>query len=235
MYPGSHAADRGAQAAVIWAPTGAVTTFAELDAAANRLSRLLRSLGVAPGDHVALCMENHPRYVEVLWGCHYAGTVYTAASSRLTSGELAYVVDDCGATVFITTRHLAEQAADIVATTPSVRARLMLDGTIAGYDSYEDGVDAQDSAPLEARVAGTDMLYSSGTTGRPKGVSVELGSGPLETHPEQRHPAAAAAVRVHRRRRLPVAGAALPRRRIALHDERQRPRRHGRRHGSLRR
>ena len=59
----------------------------------------------------------------------------------------------------------------------------MLDGTIAGYDSYEDGVDAQDSAPLEARVAGTDMLYSSGTTGRPKGVSVELGSGPLESTP----------------------------------------------------
>ncbi|HET9666122.1 MAG TPA: AMP-binding protein [Desertimonas sp.] len=183
MYPGSHAADRGAQAAVIWAPTGAVTTFAELDAAANRLSRLLRSLGVAPGDHVALCMENHPRYVEVLWGCHYAGTVYTAASSRLTSGELAYVVDDCGATVLITTRHQAEQAADIVTTTPSVRARLMLDGTIAGHDSYDDGVDSQDTAPLDARVAGTDMLYSSGTTGRPKGVSVELGSGPLETTP----------------------------------------------------
>ena len=168
---------------MIWAPTGAVTTFAELDAAANRLSRLLRSLGVVPGDHVALCMENHPRYVEVLWGCHYAGTVYTAASSRLTSGELAYVVDDCGATVFITTRHHAEEAADIVTTTPLVRARLMLDGTIAGYDSYEDGVDSQDSAPLDARVAGTDMLYSSGTTGRPKGVSVELGSGPLETTP----------------------------------------------------
>ena len=183
MYPGSHAADRGAHAAVIWAPTGAVTTFAELDAAANRLSRLLRSLGVAPGDHVALCMENHPRYVEVLWGCHYAGTVYTAASSRLTSGELAYVVDDCGATVLITTRHHAEQAADIVTTTPLVRARLMLDGTIAGYGSYEDGVDSQDRAPLDARVAGTDMLYSSGTTGRPKGVSVELGSGPLETTP----------------------------------------------------
>src|SRR5262245_9106863 len=183
MYPGSHVADRGAQEAVIWAPTGAAITFAELDAAANRLSRLLRSLGVASGDHVALCMENHPRYVEVLWGCHYAGTAYTAASSRLTSGELAYVVDDCGATVFITTRHLADLAADIVATTPTVRARLMIDGTIPGYDSYEDGIDAQDSARLDDRVAGTDMLYSSGTTGRPKGVSVELGSGPLETTP----------------------------------------------------
>src|SRR5262245_21272650 len=161
MYPGSHVADRGAQAAVIWAPSGAATTFAELDAAANRLSRLLRSLGVASGDHVALCMENHPRYLEVLWGCHYAGTVYTAASSRLASGELAYVFDDCEPTVFITTRHLAELATDILPATPSVRARLMLDGTIGGYESYEDGVDAQDTATLDDRVVGTDMLYSS--------------------------------------------------------------------------
>ena len=63
MYPGSHLASRADEPALIWAPTGTATTFAELDAAANRLSRLLRTLGVEPGDHVALCLENHPRYV----------------------------------------------------------------------------------------------------------------------------------------------------------------------------
>jgi acyl-CoA synthetase (AMP-forming)/AMP-acid ligase II len=181
MYPGSHLGTRADEAALIWAPTGSVTTFAELDAAANRLSRLLRSLGVQPGDHVALCLENHPRYVELLWGCHYAGAVYTAASSRLTSGELAYVVDDCGAVVLIMSRHVADLAAAIVDTTPNVTARLMLDGMIAGYDSYEDSVAAHEPTPLPDRLAGTDMLYSSGTTGRPKGVSVHLGAGPLET------------------------------------------------------
>jgi long-chain acyl-CoA synthetase len=181
MYPGSHVENRGHDTALIWAPTGSVTTFAQLDAAANRLCRLLRSLGVEPGGHVALCLENHPRYVELLWGCHYAGSVYTAASSRLTSGELAYIVDDCGATVFITSRHLAELAAAVVPETPGVTARLMLDGTIDGYAPYEESVAAQDPTPLPDRVAGTDMLYSSGTTGRPKGVSVQLGTGPLET------------------------------------------------------
>ena len=73
MYPGAYVETQPDKPAVIWAPTGAVTTFAELDAAANRLSRLLRAAGVEPGDHVAFCMENHPRYLEVAWGCHYAG------------------------------------------------------------------------------------------------------------------------------------------------------------------
>ena len=181
MYPGSHLASRADEPALIWAPTGTATTFAELDAAANRLSRLLRTLGVEPGDHVALCLENHPRYAEVLWGCHYAGAVYTAASSRLTPGELDYIVDDCGAKVFISSHHLAELAGAILTTTPGVSSRLMLDGTIPGYTSYEDSVAAHDPSPLAGRLAGTDMLYSSGTTGRPKGVSVDLGAGPLET------------------------------------------------------
>jgi acyl-CoA synthetase (AMP-forming)/AMP-acid ligase II len=163
------------------AGSGFSQTFAELDAAANRLSRLLRSAGLQPGDHVALCMENHDRYLEVLWGCHYAGLIYTAASSRLTSGELAYILDDCGAKAFIASKHLADQAADVIDATPGVGLRLMLDGTIEGYESYEEATARQPSDPLPDRVAGTDMLYSSGTTGRPKGVELKFEPQPLET------------------------------------------------------
>ena len=148
------------------AGSGFTQTFAELDAAANRLSRVLRSVGVRPGDHVAICMENHDRYFEIVWGCHYAGAVYTACSSRLTGSELRYIVNDCGAKVFITSKYNADQAAEIVTDTPDVVARLMVDGTVPGYDSYEDAVGAQVPEPLdEDRVAGMDMLYSSGTTG----------------------------------------------------------------------
>jgi long-chain acyl-CoA synthetase len=181
MYPGAHVASQPDKPAVIMASTGAVQTFAELDAAANRLSHVLRAAGVHPGDHVAICMENHPRYLEVAWGCHYAGAIYTATSSRLTSHELAYVIGDCGASVFITSMHLADQAADVVAHTPAVSLRLMLDGTIEGYDSYEDAVAAASPEPLEARTAGVDMLYSSGTTGLPKGVERTFTAEPLET------------------------------------------------------
>ncbi|MET0459585.1 MAG: AMP-binding protein, partial [Ilumatobacteraceae bacterium] len=83
MYPGAYVDTHPDKPAIIMAATGDVTTFAELDAAANRVARLLRSAGVRPGDHVAFCMENHPRYFEIAWGCHYAGAIYTAASSRL--------------------------------------------------------------------------------------------------------------------------------------------------------
>jgi long-chain acyl-CoA synthetase len=166
------------------AGSGFTQTFAELDDAANRLSRLLRSVGVRPGDHVAICTENHDRYFEILWGCRYAGAIYTACSSRLTSSELQYIVNDCEAKVFITSKYKADQAQEIVVDTPGLEVRLMLDGTIDGYDSYELAVATQSAEPLdEDRIAGTDMLYSSGTTGRPKGVTRPFESVPLTTTP----------------------------------------------------
>ncbi len=99
MFPGDFAASVPDRPAQIMASTGAVQTYAELDAAANRLSQLYASIGLGRGDHVAFCMENHPRFFEVAWGSHYAGLRYTAASSRLQSAELEYIVNDCGAQV----------------------------------------------------------------------------------------------------------------------------------------
>jgi len=181
MYPGAHLATFADKPALVMAGSGFTQTFAELDAAANRVSHLLRAAGVNPGDHVALCMENHDRYFEILWGCHYAGAVYTACSSRLTSGELAYILEDCAAKVFITSHYKADQAAEIVADTPGVELRLMLDGTIDGHESYEAAVAAQPATPLdEVRLAGMDMLYSSGTTGKPKGVTRAFPGTPLD-------------------------------------------------------
>src|SRR4029079_9697063 len=84
VYPGAFLETQPDKPALIMVGSGFTQTFAELDAAANRLSRLLRSVDVQPGDHVAICMENHDRYFEVIWGCHYAGALYTACSSRLT-------------------------------------------------------------------------------------------------------------------------------------------------------
>jgi long-chain acyl-CoA synthetase len=162
--------------------SGQVITYAELDAEANQVSHLFRSLGLRPGDHVAFCLENHPRFFALTWGAHYAGLCYTAMSSRLTTDEMAYIIDDCGARAFVTSAHKADQAAELSEVLPEGVARFMLDGQVEGYAAWDDAVTAQPATPLpEDRVEGRDMLYSSGTTGRPKGVDVPRPVTPLGT------------------------------------------------------
>jgi len=180
MFPGDFAATAPDKPAVIMATTGEVVTYAQLDAEANRLSQVFRAAGLQPGDHVALCLENSARFLPAIWGAHYAGLYYTAMSSRLTTEEMAYIIEDCGAQAFVTSHHKADQAAELSDRMPRVKVRLMLDGVIDGFEPYEATLAAQPASPLEEdRVEGQDMLYSSGTTGRPKGVKVALPGAPL--------------------------------------------------------
>jgi long-chain acyl-CoA synthetase len=180
MFPGDFAATAPDRPAVIMATTGEVVTYEALDAEANRLSHVFRAAGLQPGDHVALCLENSARFFPVIWGAHYAGLYYTAMSSRLTTEEMAYIIDDCGAQAFVTSGYKADQAAELADQMPNVKVRLMIDGVIDGFEPYESALAAQPATPLaEDRVEGQDMLYSSGTTGRPKGVKVPLPGAPL--------------------------------------------------------
>ena len=182
MFPGAHAETTPDKPAIVMGGSGRVVTYAQLDAEANRVSRVLRSLGLQPGDHVAFCLENHPHFLALAWGAHYAGLYYTAMSSRLTTEEMAYIVEDCGARVFVTSAYKADQAAELVGRLPDGVALYMLDGTVEGYEPWEEALAAQPPTPLpEDRVEGRDMLYSSGTTGRPKGVKAPLPNAPLGT------------------------------------------------------
>ncbi len=180
MYPGAFAETRPDHPAVIMATDGQVITYRELDDHANRLSQLFRSVGLQPGDHVAFCLENHPNFLAVAWGCHYAGLYYTAMSSRLNDDEMQYILNDCGAKAFITSAYKTDAAVAVLGQAPGVETWLMMDGVADGYASYEEMVAAQPAEPLPNRVAGADMLYSSGTTGRPKGVKTQLPDRPLE-------------------------------------------------------
>jgi acyl-CoA synthetase (AMP-forming)/AMP-acid ligase II len=123
-------------------------------------------------------MENNAHFLEIAWAAQRSGLYYTAASSRLTSGELEYIVNDCEAKVFITSTYLKDQAVELLDKMPNVHTRLMLGGTVDGYESYEDVVGAQPATKLETELEGADLLYSSGTTGRPKGVKVGLSLTP---------------------------------------------------------
>lgn len=180
-YPGAHAATRPDSVAYRMAATGEEVTYSELHERANRIAHLFRSLGLGPGDHVALCLENHPWFLSIAWGAHYAGLYYTAISSRLTAEEVAYIVDDCGARVVITSAYTAGIAEEVARLTTSVDRRFMLDGVVAGHEPFLDAVHAQPADDLPDAVEGMDMLYSSGTTGRPKGVKVPLRGVPLGT------------------------------------------------------
>ncbi|MEI2637898.1 MAG: acyl-CoA synthetase [Microthrixaceae bacterium] len=181
LYPGAYVEQFGDKAAYVMASTGESVSYRELHERACRIAQLIRSSGAQPGDHVAWCMENHPWFLSIAWGSLYAGVYFTAISSRLTSEEVAYIVNDCGAKVFITTPHKAEVAADLIESTPDVIARFSLDTALPGYGRFEDAVAAQPAEELADATAGVDMLYSSGTTGRPKGVKTPLPGASLGT------------------------------------------------------
>ncbi|NBT26830.1 MAG: acyl-CoA synthetase, partial [Actinobacteria bacterium] len=181
MFPGHVALTHPDKPAVIMARSGKTITYAQLDRSANKISQLLYSAGLRAGDNVAICLENHEKFFDVVWGCHYAGLIYTACSSRLTADELTYIVNDCGAKALITSAYLAPQVSAVADKIPRVTLRLMIDGTIEGFERLEDAVVRASSEPLRDRVDGSDMLYSSGTTGRPKGVRLATTGSPLGT------------------------------------------------------
>ena len=181
MYPGTYAKSTPDKPALVMGGTGHRVTYSELDARAKQVAQLFASLGLEAGDHVAFCLENHPRYYELAWGAAYAGLYYTAMSSRLTTEEAAYILNDCGARAFVTSSFKRELAAELVGKMPAVKSALMLDGVIEGFDSYEQAAGEQPPESLDPpRPGGKDMLYSSGTTGKPKGVKPPVPDQPID-------------------------------------------------------
>jgi len=157
--------------------SGRVVTYAELNDGSIRFSRLLRDSGLVPGDHFAVMAENHPLYYELVWAALRSGFYVTAINAHLTAAEAAYIADDCEAKVLVTSAAMSEVAERVAAQSPGVLRRLMLGGDAPGHERYESAVQDYSSAPLEDECRGTVMLYSSGTTGRPKGVKFPLPRG----------------------------------------------------------
>jgi len=170
MHPSIHARTTPDKPAYIMAGSGETVTYRQLDEQSNRAAQLFRSLGLKAGDHIAIFLENNARFFEICWGAQRSGLIYTAISSRLTAGEVAYITKDCGARLFVTSTYLAERAAELAPLLTDVPHRFMIDGTVPGYDPWEAAIARHPTAPIADQTAGHDMLYSSGTTGRPKGV-----------------------------------------------------------------
>ena len=182
LHPVGHARTNPEKPAYVMATTGETVTYGELDARANQGAHLLRSLGLKRGDALAVMMDNSARYLEVVWAAERTGVYCTCISSKLTAREAEYIVRDGDCRVLIASKGVAATATTLKPLVPEVTT-LMVDGTQARFASWEDARDRQPTTPIADPSPGQFMLYSSGTTGVPKGVRHPLPVEPLGENP----------------------------------------------------
>ncbi|MGE0215122.1 fatty-acid--CoA ligase FadD4 [Mycolicibacterium sp.] len=172
--------------AVIMYPSGTVVTFGQLEARANRLAHLFRDAGLVEGDAVALLMENNEHFHMVMWAARRAGLYYVPINTHLTAAEVAYIVDNSGAKAIVGSVKLADTLAGLGAELPRGLPALRVlvgaessatsasGGRLDGWLSYSECVADKPETPIADEIEGDLLQYSSGTTGRPKGIKREL-------------------------------------------------------------
>ena len=182
MYAAKHAEAHPDKPAIVMATSGEVVTFAEYEAAANRVAHLLRDTGLRRRDHMAIFMENDPRMLMSEGGGERTGLYYTCVNSYLSTEEVAYIINDSESKVVVTSAAKADVASQLPALCPNVERWLMVGagGDPEGpFEAWEDAIARYRPDPIADEQLGTPMPYSSGTTGRPKGILRPL----LEGHP----------------------------------------------------
>jgi acyl-CoA synthetase (AMP-forming)/AMP-acid ligase II len=187
QQPATYAVTHPDRPAVITS-SGQVVTFADLEARSCRLAQALHAHGLRPGDHVAVVVPNDERTHEIAWALQRSGLYYTVVNTHLSPEEAAYIVNDCGAGVLITSTDLAPLAAELVDLTPAVTLRLMATPAAGarwplppGHVDLHAFASSHPPTPLAGETEGSAMLYSSGTTGQPKGVRRALTGAPFGT------------------------------------------------------
>jgi long-chain acyl-CoA synthetase len=172
MYPGKYAAQDPDKPAFIMAESGEVVTYRDYEARCNRLAHLLRNQGLMRLDHYAVFMENNARYMESCGAGERAGHYYTCVNSYLTAEELAYIINNSESQVLITSEARRETALAALVDCPNVRLCITVDGPGDGGKvvNLDEATAAFPDTPIADESLGTAMLYSSGTTGQPKGI-----------------------------------------------------------------
>ena len=177
MHPFVHAAATSDKAAIIMAGTGQTMTYAQLEARSNQVAQLLRKQGLKRGDTIAVLMVNTIDYLPICWGAQRAGLVYVAMSTKLTAAEAEYIITDSAAKVLFASASLGAVASEA---SKGITARFATGGAIEGFADLDTALAEMPATRIADESCGRDMLYSSGTTGRPKGVRGPLPQGALE-------------------------------------------------------
>ena len=167
MHPIVHAQTRPDHPAIIMAGSGETVAYGEMGATANRFARLLKDRGLGQGDHFGMLMENNALFLQLVWGSQRSGAMMVPVSTRLTAPEIAYIMQDSDARLMVTSTKFADVIKELREQCPQCEFLILGDG---GEEDLEAAIAAQSAEPLSDPLPGQYMLYSSGTTGRPKGV-----------------------------------------------------------------
>ncbi|HET8619058.1 MAG TPA: acyl-CoA synthetase [Acidimicrobiales bacterium] len=177
-HPSRFAAEAPDRTAVVVGGTGGTLTYRQLEERSCRVAHLLRSFGLGPGRHVAVLLENRPEFFEVVWGALRSGLYVTPINWHLAPDEAAYIVEDCGATALVASAAHGD-VVGMLAGGGALAGRLAVGGGLPGFAGYEEALAAQPASRPPGECEGNWMFYSSGTTGRPKGVKPPQVGGPL--------------------------------------------------------
>jgi acyl-CoA synthetase (AMP-forming)/AMP-acid ligase II len=183
MHPSIQAQNNPDKPAFIMADSGVSVSFKELDDRSNQCAQLLRSLDINPGDHIAMLMENCEHFFEICWAAQRSGVICTPISTHLQGEEIAYSLDNCDAKALFTTPKLQAAAESALEITPDLAHRLLVGGSANGFSEYLALRDEQPAERVADECAGGDMLYSSGTTGKPKGIKVKAADPAIDAMP----------------------------------------------------
>jgi len=161
-HPSIYAKNTPDKPAFIMTESGETVTYLQLEEQSNQLAHLFRKLGLKATDHIAILMENHIRFFPIIWASMRSGLIITPMSTHLLEEEVAYIINNCEAKIFITTKKFAALATGLKAKASNVQHHLMIDGVSAGFDSFETAIKDLPIHPIADEIQGTTMLYSSG-------------------------------------------------------------------------